>query len=218
MTARVVRFLALGALGAVALVACGADGPQPLTDDQAAALSQVLVRNYDAGGAEFTATVPAGSNAQIDLEGVVDWTDHGGLAELTTTVDGEVTERLDVAWTENEVAVRPHGAADDAWTFRPADPNGVPLDRVIALLVASAGPERDNPLLVAQSDARWVGSDRIEIDGTEVGVDVFDSGGRLVFWVGADDGLLHRLDADVDGFDGTTTIAFSSHGPVELDR
>ncbi len=46
--------------------------------------------------------------------------------------------------------------------LRPADPDGVPLDRIIALIVASAGPERDNPLLVAQSDARWLRRDRVE--------------------------------------------------------
>jgi hypothetical protein len=201
----------------VTVLACSDSAPQSLTDDQAAALSQVLVRNYEAGGAEVTATVPYGVGAELQLDGVIDWVEHGGLAELTTIVEGEETERTDVAWTESEVAVRPSGA-DDEWTLRPADPDGVPLDRIIALIVASAGPERDNPLLVAQSDARWLRSDRVDGADGDIAVDVIDGGGRLRFWIGVDDGLLYRLEADIEGFEGTTTIEFRAHGPADLDR
>jgi hypothetical protein len=215
---RVLRLAALSVGVLATVVACSDSSPQPLTDDQAAALSQVLVRNYEAGGAEVTATVPYGVGAELQLDGVVDWVDHGGLGELTTTVDGEETERTDVAWTESDVAVRPSGAADDEWTVRPADPDGVPLDRIIALIVATAGPERDNPLLVAQSDARWIRSDRVDGADGDIAVDVIDGGGRLQFWIGVDDGLLYRVDADIEGFDGTTTIEYRAHGPAELDR
>jgi hypothetical protein len=214
----VLRLAALSAGVLASLLACSDSSSQPLTDDQAAALSQVLVRNYEAGGAEVTATVPYGVGAELQLAGVIDWGDHGRLAELTTTVEGEETERTDVAWTESEVAVRPSGGADDEWTLRPADPDGVPLDRIIALIVASAGPERDNPLLVAQSDARWLRSDRVDGADGDIAVDVFDGGGRLRFWIGVDDGLLYRLEADIEGFEGTTTIEFRAHGPADLDR
>ncbi len=33
-----------------------------------------------------------------------------------------------------------------------------------------------------------------------------------------DDGLLYRLEADIEGFEGTTTIEYRAHGPAELDR
>jgi hypothetical protein len=215
---RALRLAALLTGILVTVLACSDSSPQPLTDDQAAALSQVLVRNYEAGGAEVTATVPYGVGAALQLDGVIDWVDHGGLAELTTTIDGEETDRTDVAWTESEVAVRPSGGADDEWTVRPADPDGVPLDRIIALIVASAGPERDNPLLVAQSDARWLRRDRVGGPDGDRAVDVIDGGGRLQFWIGVDDGLLYRLDADIEGFEGPTTIEYRAHGPTELDR
>ncbi len=94
------RLAALLAGVLVTVLACSDSSPQSLTDDQAAALSQVLVRNYEAGGAEVTATVPYGVGAELRLDGVIDWVDHGGLAELTTIVEGEETERTDVAWTE----------------------------------------------------------------------------------------------------------------------
>jgi hypothetical protein len=201
------------------LVGCSSpDEPEPLSDDQAAALSQVLVRNLDAGGADVVATVAYGPGSELVLDGVIDWVEHGGRGELTTTVDGEVTERTDVAWTESEVAVRPSGAGDDQWVFRPADPDSIPLDRVIALIVASAGPERDNPLLVAQSNARAVRTDRVDDGGVERDVDVLDGGGRIEFWIGVDDGLLYRLDADVEGFEGPTTIEFRNHRPIDLGR
>jgi hypothetical protein len=214
----VLRLAALSAGVLVSVLACSDSSPQSLTDDQAAALSQVLVRNYEAGGAEVMATVPYGVGAELRLDGVIDWVEHGGLAELTTIVEGEETERTDVAWTEREVAVRPSGGADDEWTLRPADPDGVPLDRIIALIVASAGPERDNPLLVAQSDAQWLRSDRVDGADGDIAVDVIDGGGRLRYWIGVDDGLLYRLEADIEGFEGTTTIEFRAHGPADLDR
>jgi hypothetical protein len=214
----VVALIAVVVAAGGSIVACADDGPRPLTDEQASALSQVLVRNYDAGGAEFVADVTYGSDSELRLDGVIDWIEHGGLGELTTTVGGDTTDVTDVAWTDTEVAVRPAGSGDDAWTFRPVDTDGVPLDRVIALVVASAGPDRDNPLLVAQSAARWLRSDTVDGADGDVDVDVIDGGGRLVFWIGADDGLLYRLEADIEGFDGETVIDYRSHGPVELDR
>jgi hypothetical protein len=211
--------VAVVAASAFVGASCSNDAePQPLTDEQASALSQVLTRNYDAGGAAVVATVPYGPESNLRFDGVVDWVEHGGLGRLVTEVDGRDPERTEVAWTESEVAVRPEGGGADDWTFRPADPDTVPLDRVIALVVASAGPERDNPLLVAQSDARWLRTDSVDVAGDDVEVDVFDSGGRLEYWIGVDDGLLYRLDADIDGFEGTTTIEYRDHGPVQLDR
>jgi hypothetical protein len=205
--------VALGVVGG----GCGSDAePRPLDDEEASALSQVLVRNLDAAGASFTADVPFGPGSRLELRGDVDWVEHHGSATLTTfrDADGDGTAELtdevnEVAWTDDAVALRPQGGA---WTTRPADPAGIPLDQVIALIVASAGDQRDNPLLVAQSDASWIRADEVG----DVAVDVIDGGGRIDYWIG-DDGLLHRLDAEIAGFDGVTSIVFEGHGSRTIE-
>jgi hypothetical protein len=198
--------------------ACGSDAsPQPLTDEQASALSQVLLRNLESGGASVEADVPFGPGTRLTLDGDVDWADHTGRATLTTFSDGDgdgTAERRDevteVAWSEQEVALRPE---DGEWSVRAADPRNTPLDQVIALIVGAAGPERDNPLLVAQSAATFVRTDSVD----DVAVDVIDGGGPLTYWIGVDDGALHRLDAEIAGFEGTTTITFTDHGSRTID-
>ncbi len=201
----------------IAVVALGDDAPnepRALTETEAALLSQVLVRNLEAEGADVLVEVDYGPDTGLVLDGEVDWVEHTGSGILTTTIgpsadEAGVTEVTDVRWNETTVALRQEGGE---WTQRPADPSAVPLDQVIALVVASAGPERDNPLLVAQSGAEWVGEERL--DG--VVVDVIDGGGRLTYWIGRDDGVLRRLDADIVGFDGPTIITFERPGPRDI--
>jgi hypothetical protein len=207
----------------IAAVVFGDDepsGPRALTDTEAALLSQVLVRDLEAEGADVRAVVEYGPDTQLVLDAAIDWVEHTGEGTLTTTIEPsadpgpageqeEVTEVTDVRWNETTVALR---AAGGEWTRRPADPSGVPLDQVIALLVATAGPERDNPLLVAQSGAQWIGEE--EVDG--VTVDVIDGGGRLTYWIGRDDGVLRRLEARIAGFDAPTIITFERHGPRDI--
>jgi hypothetical protein len=192
----------------------GSSGPRPLSDAEAALLSQVLVRDLAAQGADVGAVVDYGPDTQLVLDGEVDWVEHSGSGTLTTTIaqnaeQAEQTEVTEVRWNETTVALRPAGGE---WGERAADPSGVPLDQVIALIVASAGSERDNPLLVAQSGARWTGEERI--DGADV--DVIDGGGRLTYWIDRADGVLRRLDARIVGFDGPTVITFANHGPRDI--
>jgi hypothetical protein len=36
---------------------------------------------------------------------------------------------------------------------------------------------------------------------------------RAIYWVGVDDGLLHRMEATINGFTGVTTFDLTAHGP-----
>ena len=56
----------------------------PLTEAQAAVLSQVLYKNLQAGGADLAVNVAYGAAASLVLTGVVDWTDHIGKGRLET--------------------------------------------------------------------------------------------------------------------------------------
>jgi hypothetical protein len=98
------------------------------------------------------------------------------------------------------------------YVARPPSPDRIPLDRVIAISVSLAATQRDNPLLVQQSDARFLGRDTI--DGHAM--DRYRYKDRAIYWVGVDDGLLHRLEATINGFAGGTTFDLSGHGPRQV--
>jgi hypothetical protein len=192
----------------------------PLTDSQAAALSQVLFKNLQAGGADLAVNVAYGQAASLVLTGIVDWTDHIGQGRLETRyTDGRASTFTDLVWTSDAVIIAdPPGLAAAAAVVgrqgvryiarRPA-PDSIPLDRVIAISVSLAATQRDNPLLVQQSDARFLGRDAI--DGHAM--DRYRYQDRTIYWVGVDDGLLHRVEATINGFAGVTTFDLTGHGP-----
>jgi hypothetical protein len=223
----------LAAALASGIVSCGGDGGSatttaagdgaPLTDAQAAALSQVLFKDLQAGGADMTVNVAYGPAATLVLTGAVDWTDHIGQGKLETRyTDGRPSTFTDLLWTSDAVIVAdPPGMAAAAaivgrdgvhYIARPPSPDRVPLDRVIAISVALAATQRDNPLLVQQSDARFLGRDAI--DGRAM--DRYRYQDRAIYWVGVDDGLLHRVEATINGFAGVTTFDLSRHGPRQV--
>ncbi len=214
----------------VAVVACGGGGGSttatstgdgtPLTDAQAAALSQVLFKDLQTGGADLTVNVAYGPAAGLVLTGVVDWTDHLGQGRLETRyTDGRPSTFTDLVWTSDAVIIAdPPGMQAAAamvgrdgihYVARPPAPDRIPLDRVIAISVSLAATQRDNPLLVQQSDARFLGRDAI--DGRAM--DRYRYKDRAIYWVGVDDGLLHRMEATINGFAGVTTFDLRGHGP-----
>jgi hypothetical protein len=230
MMPRRARRVLLSAALTVGVVACGGGGRAtttttpgegtPLTDAQAAALSQVLFKDLQTGGADLTVNVAYGAAASLVLRGAVDWTDHIGQGRLETRyADGRPSTYTDLLWTSDAVIIAGPPGMDVAaamvgrdgihYVARPPSPDRIPLDRVIAISVSLAATQRDNPLLVQQSDARFLGRD--SIDGHAM--DRFRYKDRAVYWVGVDDGLLHRMEATINGFAGVTTFDLSGHGP-----
>jgi hypothetical protein len=219
----------LSAAVAVGIAACGGGGSTtatstadgaPLTDAQAAVLSQVLYKNLQAGGADLTVNVAYGAAASLVLTGAVDWNDHIGQGRLETRfTDGRPSTFTDLLWTSDAVIIAdPPGMEEAAarvgrdgihFVARPPSPDRIPLDRVIAISVSLAATQRDNPLLVQQSDARFLGRDAIDGHAMER----YRYKDRAIYWVGVDDGLLHRLEATINGFAGVTTFDLTGHGP-----
>jgi hypothetical protein len=210
---------ACGGGGGSKTTATTSDGT-PLTEGQAAVLSQVLYKNLQAGGADLAVNVAYGAAASLVLTGVVDWTDHVGRGRLETRfTDGRPSTFTDLVWTSDAVIIAdPPGMAVAAamvgrdgvhYVARPPSPDRIPLDRVIAISVSLAATQRDNPLLVQQSDARFLGRDAINGQA----MDRYRYQDRAIYWVGVADGLLHRLEATINGFAGTTTFDLTAHGP-----
>jgi hypothetical protein len=203
----------------VVLGGCGERSPgtlkpvnRPLTENQAVQLSTILYRNYTEGGAQIDAQVPYSASVFVGIAGVVDFAHHTGHLTVLTTEKGDAPTTQSVDYSAGAVYVAqpdsklPGGVG---WTMRAPDPADRPIDRVIQLIVALASPQRDNPLLVAQSQARFTG--QRSFNGTTV--NVFRYTPSIVYWVGASDGLLNRFIGTVQGIAGPVTIDLTKWGP-----
>ena len=211
----------------LALVACSSSGsagkndpnggPTPtvrgLTQDDAALLAQTLFKNTEQKGATFTLTTAFASGPVIRMIGALGWADNRGEATITIGT----TTPFSISWGATAVLEKHPGLAaalgaikpGATWIARPPDEQEVPLDRLLKLLSGLATNQPDNPTLVQQQQAGFVRNDKINGHA----VKVFRYGVRNLYFVGADDGLLHRLEAYLNGFTAPTVIDLSDWAP-----
>jgi hypothetical protein len=191
----------------------------PLTAAQALTLAQLLYRDYQLGGARVAVDVPYATGVQVLVTGDVDFKHHEGHLRVVTSANGtSEVQRVDytasVVYEQGGpiVAKALQGHPGRTWVSRPPDPTGRPIDKIIAVLVALASPQRDNPLLVGQSDVRFEGRQ----GRGRTAVDVYRYSAAITYLVGASDGLLHQFRATIQGFAGTVSVSLSGWGPRTL--
>lgn len=200
-------------------------GPRPLSADEAQALALMRLVNYRRGRTAFTATIPV-DDGDLVLAGRLDWVRGLGYAELRAAPNG--TPRHLVRWTTRRIEFLPTRGAGlpdrppaAGWTGRGYEPSAMPLDATVVLLHNLAADRPENPQLLRQSDARWLGTQRV--DGAAVTLFAGPSAaatarpgsggsgdeprGHTRYWVGAD-GRLRRFSAQVPGATGWITVDF----------
>jgi hypothetical protein len=185
--------------------ACGGDDDAatttPLTDQQAERLASALFDNYDDGGSSFTMlSEVTTSGIRLALDGEIDWKAHVGHAFVQASGSDETL--TEVYWRDDMVLERrpslnalvsAAGIGDYEFVARAPDIEGRELDRALATLTGLASPQRDNPLLIAQTD----GSAHLRDDELgDVPVEVLRYGTRSVYWLALDDGRLVRFEAN----------------------
>ncbi|HMS13654.1 MAG TPA: hypothetical protein PKD80_11165 [Microthrixaceae bacterium] len=245
MIARAARFtlatatIAAGSFG----VGCSDDAPDAtptssttttepgkrITQEQAGVLADVQLKNYQAGGARITASVPYGV-ATFHLTGQVDYQLGAGrltiTPEATSSGTGPTGPSVDetpfdvVFGGETVLEQVPNLAALLAaanrspanWVARPLDPTSSPLDIVISIIATASSIQRDNPVLLLSKGTTWLRSDRL----ADHPVDVYRLG-RTVYWVGSDDGMLYRIEASLSATGSTATIDLRDHGPRTIE-
>lgn len=194
---------------------------RPLTIDQAEALSSVLLKNYEAGGAKFRATIPYSRTATFVLTGEVNYERHLAGARLTVESSSTQTVRpTELFWNDTDVVeeldglpleMATRGRTDVKFLSRPMTTTS-PQDIVLKLVLGTASQQRDNPQLVQQGGARFLRAEMIGADA----VDVYRFGERTVYWVRKADGLLARVEAKITSIEGTTVVDFLEHVRVDL--
>lgn len=213
---RLRRRCALGVAGALLTLsgaACSTAEPsptatsaatrRPLTSTEADRFAVARFNNYSRGGAPVEVRVPL-EGGVATITGAVDFRTHRGYGIVDQGTGSGRTRGL-IAWSFGGVGVHtlsgatlPSALPPTGWQARPLDQRS-PLDATLTVLLNLAQDRPDNPQLLRQNGAEWVGS--TTLDGVEV--DLFTatpaaSGGALTYYLDSS-GLIHRVDLRIAG-------------------
>jgi hypothetical protein len=199
---RISRLVAVIVL--VASASCGGASSTdlvPVSREQATIMADLLHRNLESGGAEFVLTTVAGPNGgTISISGQVDWVDHKGRAEITSSDLGS-TPVTEVWWTKDAVFERRPKvdgllsnaglASGPAVIVRPVDLAQRRLDQLIAVLIGLASTQPENAELILQTEGTaFVRSETLR--GSQV--EILRYGQRTLYWVDVASGKMLRFE------------------------
>lgn len=223
----------------IAIVVCGAAAggvavyrtvsdeavERPVTTDEAGRLALSRLNLYQASPVAVTLTADEGGGVTIRVDGVVDYRTHRGVGRYRTTgASGPMDHGL-IVWDTGGLGLAPDqaGTATDAPAWQQAEHiprqgwsprtyTADPLDAGLNLIVQLGADRPDNPLLLAQSGARWLGRERI--DGRDFdrfagpraqGAAPDGARSPLTYWVDGDGGL-RRVTMRMPGLGTPTTV------------
>ncbi|GHF90666.1 hypothetical protein GCM10018790_79790 [Kitasatospora xanthocidica] len=218
------------AVGGLAVYRAVSDetGERPVTTDEASRLALSRLNLYQAAPVGVTLTATEGGGVSIRVEGVVDYRTHRGVGRYRTTgASGPLDHGL-VVWDTGGLGLAPEPAGVDgpAWqqaehvprqAWSPRSYTADPLDAGLSLIVQLGADRPDNPLLLAQSGARWLGRDRIDGRGYDRFAGPRAQGSApdgerspLTYWVDGD-GALRRVTMRMPGLGTPATADFTGH-------
>lgn len=212
-----------GLLGCSPSQEYGEAEPRSISDDEAERLAVARFNNYDSHRRNFSVSYAA-ADSTLWAEGRIDFQAHVGYAHFVAQGDPTDTYAL-LQWTPEALAAvgtqgteLPQQPPPDApWEQRPLDASGSSLDAVLAVTLSLAADRPENPLLLQQNGAQWLGRDELEgvpvdaISGPSAEQGPSDS---LIYFID-ETGTMHRLVVNFpDG--GTATINFLEGSAEEI--
>ena len=225
----------LVALGlALSLVAgCSTDSAldrhpgDPITDEEAGALAELLHRDYTRGGADFVVTAPYGAGVVLTLTGDVDFRDAVGRAQAVTTfADGRPDDVRTLFFSRDDVwlgdvpglakALAADGAPHATYLRRPlstgsAEP--VLLDVALEILLNLSAPTADDRRAFLDGGYTWQGQRSIDSRLTSL----FGLPGKRTVAVAASGNLLTQFVTPLTGGSDEVTVTLSDHGSRQVD-
>jgi hypothetical protein len=235
MSSRARRLVVAAGLGVALTSGCTSDGGvraagDPVTEEEAGVLAELLQRNEQRGGADFVVTAPYGDDELLTLTGSVDFRNDVGRAQAVTSFDdGRPDDVRTLFFTPDAVWV-----GDVPGLTAALAGSGAPEATYLRRPVTTESPDAAAPLLVdvltevlLNLSARTADDPRAFLDGdyTWQGQRSIDS--RLTTLYGAPGGRTVAVDASADlltqfvttvadaGFD--VTITLSDHGIRRID-
>ncbi|MDH6120928.1 hypothetical protein ABH930_004919 [Kitasatospora sp. GAS204A] len=221
----------------------GGSGERPVTMDEASRLALSRLNVYQASPVAVTLTAAEGGGVVLRVSGVVDYRTHHGVGSYQTTGAGftgssgtsgaTAAPQLDqglIVWDSDGLGLAPALDGTPPWQqaehiprsgWSPRSYTTDPLDAGLQLLIGLGADRPDNPLLLAQSGARWLGRDRIDgrdydeisgprATGTTPGSGPDGGKSPLTYWVDGNGGL-RRVTMRMPGLGTPTTLEFTGH-------
>lgn len=165
-----ILFLAASMATLVSACAGAEDEPRPITTEESQILALTRFRNFEDGTRPFSTTLPV-AGEELGIDGYVDFRNHVGYALVTAT---DAAPQL-LWWTFNSIAIHPapEGSTEEpvlpipnddgaGWNRRALDPSSSALDTLAVLLLQFANDRPENPLLLQQTGALWLGEDTVD--------------------------------------------------------
>lgn len=214
----------LSAILLLAVSACGTSSQttaRPLTNEQAATLADALYLNYQDKGASFTANAAWTSLGRtVSMSGEVDWTTTTGHAVVRAA--GSDTGLSEVWWNADTIieywpmlaSVAPSlGFTDAKFVSRAPDTERRLIDRVISVVNALAAQERENALLIQQTDgSEFVRTDQLQNQT----VDVLRYGQRNMYWIAVESNRMIRFDGNAEAGSAPVVVDLINVGPQTI--
>jgi hypothetical protein len=226
----------LPALGLVAALVTGCSAGSgadrspgdPVTEQDADALAELLHRNFTRGGADFVVTAPYGDDSVLTLTGEVDFRHDIGRAQAVTSFgDGRADDTRTLFFTAEDLwvgdvpglaeALAAAGAPGAAYLHRPltaGDEGATPplVDALLEVLLNLSSHTADDPRSFVDAGYTWEGQRSIDSRLTSLfGL----KDGRTVA-VAASDDLLTQFVTPLAGGAVDVTVTLSDHGSRTL--
>jgi hypothetical protein len=226
-----VRLVVLGAVAALVAVLSGCgDEPaarppgDPITSDEAQALSQALYADRQQGGADFEVSAPYADGAVLTLTGEIDFIRSIGRAQAVTTyANGQPEETRTLFFTETDLwqgdvpglaeTLTAAGLPPATYARRPIATTGSSgtaslLDVLVQMVTRLSARAADDPRSFEQYT--WAGTR--SVNGQLASV--FRSGTGAEIAVAAESKLLVQYVTELQDF--TVTITLADHGEREI--
>lgn len=246
MRRRLAAALAVAAVAIATLTGCtaassedfAAGDARPLTSEEAQDLATMRLRNQDTGARAISFSLTEnGSEARFD--GWYDYATAIGYGRWQSVDPQLLVWNTQVAGTHPASAATPSGDDDPAplpipdadrldtdWAGGALDPAGSRRDAVLSVIAQLGADRPDNPLLLQQGGALWLGTR--DVDGETLTVYAGPESDQVAatpaadpasatvrYWLD-DTSLLRRLDVRLGGAQEWTTVTFADAGGVSL--
>lgn len=157
-------------------------GWHPVNTEESQTLAVSRFNNFDIGTRSFSTAITVGSE-EIALNGWIDFVGHAGYAAAS----GEGFDPQALLWEYDAAALTPAEIGSEGlpsaeasafapsveWDIRGLDPSASSLDALLMIMISLGSDRPENPLLLQQAGALWLGTDEIKAAGKSIPVSVF---------------------------------------------
>lgn len=209
---------------ALAAAACGGSDapsksePKPLTMRQAELLAGAQFLNYKNDGAEFEMDFGVkGTASHFTMTGQMNWDDLVGYGTITPD-EGEPFE----VWWREDIVIQSDPrlaallqAADQqpVYIAHKPNPQANPVDKACAILLHLGSKQRDNPLLVKQTEgSAYLGDATVRGTATQI----LRYGAINRFWIDPKTGLMLRFAGNSKAGKAPETVELLTHEPQTM--